>query len=222
MARIERVPPDSRTVYIEAPCSGKVISTVGTPENRLRSGEYSIPDGPAFTIRSYTDEDDIEIDPLRQLDEADAALSEFLDRPEPSFFQEFREFLKGEGTSLTELAFGILFFCFLGLGVFFWFKGAFGLLWVTIGIAVAVLVVAGIIARAFPDVFPSSKPEKPKKYKLSGWKFLGAWVLFVALAEVLDFLNNQLVPDPFRFPAGIAGVILFVFFFRRRFPGVPW
>jgi type IV secretory pathway TraG/TraD family ATPase VirD4 len=68
-AIIERVPPDSRTVQILAPCLGKVAAIAKTA---LPSGEYPTPDGALFVVKNYQETTDI--DPLRELREACRAL----------------------------------------------------------------------------------------------------------------------------------------------------
>jgi hypothetical protein len=72
-AKIARVPPDNRTVYIEVPCSGKVSAIAATGENILPSGEYWIPEGALFTVKNYSAGAG-GIDPFRQLREACFAL----------------------------------------------------------------------------------------------------------------------------------------------------
>ena len=48
---IECVPPDNRTAHIVAPCSGKVSATAA---KKLASGQFAIPDGPLFTLKTYS------------------------------------------------------------------------------------------------------------------------------------------------------------------------
>jgi type IV secretory pathway TraG/TraD family ATPase VirD4 len=74
-ARIERVPPDSRTVHIHVPRTGKVSETAA--RNLLPSGEYPIPDEPLFTVKSYATED--QTDPVYELREACRAFDKFLE-----------------------------------------------------------------------------------------------------------------------------------------------
>jgi len=81
-ATIARVPPDNRIVQIITPCPGKVIETAGSQQNMLPSGEYWIPDGPLFTVKTYPNDDgqDLGIDPFRELREACAALQQVKQR----------------------------------------------------------------------------------------------------------------------------------------------
>jgi type IV secretory pathway TraG/TraD family ATPase VirD4 len=64
-ARIEKVPPDNRTVFIHSPHTGKVAETAAA-QNRLAPGEYAIPDGALFTVKSYSGSG-TNIDPFAEL-----------------------------------------------------------------------------------------------------------------------------------------------------------
>jgi hypothetical protein len=81
-AKIDRVPPDNRTVFIQVPCSGKVTATAATFQNKLSSGEYWIPQGPLFTVKNYHGQN-AGVDPFRDLREACLALDRLRQLPRP-------------------------------------------------------------------------------------------------------------------------------------------
>jgi hypothetical protein len=71
VAEIERVPPDNRNARIMAPCSGKVSETAAS---KLPSGQFAIPDGPLFTLKTYSANGD-SADPFQELRAACDALN---------------------------------------------------------------------------------------------------------------------------------------------------
>lgn len=104
VARIERVPPDNRTVCLRVPYYGKVSETAETSANRLATGEYAIPGQTFFEIKSYQDS---------LADDQGAAFNELLNAcialrklPKPKPLKQKKDDLGPVGKAVWAVSFG--------------------------------------------------------------------------------------------------------------------
>jgi type IV secretory pathway TraG/TraD family ATPase VirD4 len=195
-ATIERVPPDDRTVHIPVPCLGKVAELAST--NRLPSGEYAIPDGALFAVKTYAQ--GIDIDPFRELREACQALKKPPATEQPKSEQEPAK-----------------------AGVPGWLRRTWALPEVRLALlAGAIMLTLPLPFIAFLLALPLFIAWSLAEYGRRGWwRMLVRWALFWSISAAGFIAVRFTTLDPY--PAGVflvpVAVLVTIFFSERAAVG---